>query len=185
MTRDEKYLRLAQAVASIFSKDPSTQVGAVAVGERPNLVAHGYNGLPPGIADDERLLDRQWKYAHVLHAEENALANATFPVRTLYVTKPPCIGCALRILAARTVTRVVTLKNNDVRWIDSQQQAAALLTAAGVTITTTPWTPDDLLKPAGSFAAPASPATPSATTCANGCEPCALCAPPSAAGSLT
>lgn len=132
MTRDEKFLHLAASVASIFSKDPRTKVGAVAVGAQINQVAFGYNGLPPGIEDDERLLDREWKLAHVLHAEENALANATFQVHTLYVTKPPCVQCALRILAARSVIRVVSWEDPDSSWRQSQLQAGLLLAEGGV-----------------------------------------------------
>lgn len=74
-------------MARIWSKDPSSQVAAIAVGDTPNQVAWGYNGFPPGIADThERLTDRDTKYRLTRHAEPNALSNAWFPVRTLYVT---------------------------------------------------------------------------------------------------
>lgn len=134
---DIKFLRLAAAVGHIFSKDPSTKVGAVAVGTEKNQVAIGYNGLPPGLADtDARLHDRDMKLALTLHAEENALANAPFAVRTLYVTHHPCGGCALRILAARTVRRVVyvTCAEFEARWGDSLAEARSRLTEAGVQV---------------------------------------------------
>lgn len=134
---DRKFLKLAQAVADIFSKDPSTRVGAVAVGAAKNQVAVGYNGLPPGLTDtDARLHDRYWKLALTLHAEENALANATFAVHTLYVTHHPCSGCALRILAARSVRRIVYTINPEMeaRWAPSFAAARDLLQEAGVQI---------------------------------------------------
>ena len=102
---DRQFLAMAEAAAYIFSKDPSTRVGAIAVGTSNNQVAWGYNGLPPGIADTpERLENREVKYALTLHAEENALANAPFAVRTLYVTHPH-LGQAH--CAARCVRRIV------------------------------------------------------------------------------
>ena len=134
---DLKFLELAGAVADIFSKDPSTKVGAIAVGSAKNQVAIGYNGLPPGLADTyERLTDRELKLALTLHAEENALANATFAVRTLYVTHHPCSGCALRILAKRTVRRVVYAVNANLesRWSASVAEARMLFAEAGVQI---------------------------------------------------
>ena len=135
VNRDLKFLHLASSVAAIFSKDPNTKVGAVAVGERINQVAIGYNGYPPGVEDDDSLYDRARKLALILHAEENALGNATFPVATLYTTKPPCQGCALRILAARTVRRVVSWADDPrTTWAENQKAAAALLTAAGIEV---------------------------------------------------
>ena len=134
---DRQFLAMAEAVGHIFSKDPSTRVGAIAVGSSNNQVAWGYNGLPPGLADTpERLENRDLKYALTLHAEENALANAPFAVRTLYVTHPPCSGCALRILAKRTVQRVVYAESTDggfhKRWADSLREARKLLAEGGV-----------------------------------------------------
>lgn len=134
---DKKFLRTAAAVADIFSKDPSTKVGAIAVGGTKSQVAWGYNGLPPGLTDsDERLNDRETKLALTLHAEENALANAHFAVRTLYITHHPCSACVLRILARRTVHRIVYTVRPDFegRWSDSLAAARALLHEAGVRI---------------------------------------------------
>ena len=79
---DIKFLRTATEIARIWSKDPSTKVAAVAVGEPRNQIAWGYNGFPPGIADTPaRLAHRETKLSLTLHAEPNALANAEFPAR--------------------------------------------------------------------------------------------------------
>jgi len=67
-------MRIAREVAT-WSKDPSTQVGAIIVKER-RIIATGYNGFPKGIADDQRLYVREQKYPLVIHAEMNALLNA-------------------------------------------------------------------------------------------------------------
>lgn len=133
--KHEKFLRTAEAIAAIWSKDPSSKVGAVAVGQQPNQVAWGFNGFPPGIADTpERLNDREQKYKLVRHAEPNAISNAMFPVETLYVTRHPCDRCALEILAARTIREVYYVIHDDfeTRWADSCAQSRAYLEEGGV-----------------------------------------------------
>ena len=134
-SKDIRFMQTAVALAGIWSKDPSTKVAAVAVGASPNLVAFGYNGFPPGLLDTpERLADRERKLALTLHAEENAIANAAFPVHTLYVTRHPCADCALRILAARTIKRVVYLEDIrfELRWVASTNEARQRLAEGGV-----------------------------------------------------
>lgn len=133
--REKRFLKTALALAPIWSKDPSTKVCAVAVGGTPKQVAFGYNGFPPGVEDTpERLNDRETKLRLTLHAEENALLNATFPVRFLFVTRHPCMGCALRILASRTVSVVWYVRDDEfeARWADSLAEAASLLRDGGV-----------------------------------------------------
>ena len=73
---DYRFMDLAKLVAS-WSKDPSTQVGAVIV-DRDNIVqGMGYNGFPRGVKDtEERYANREWKYPLVVHAEANAILNA-------------------------------------------------------------------------------------------------------------
>lgn len=97
---DQRLLELARHVAN-WSKDPSTKVGAVVAGMDKTHIAFGYNGFPPRIADDGRLHERDKKYKLVIHAEENALANARFDVRgsTLYATHFPCTSCSKTIIA--------------------------------------------------------------------------------------
>ena len=48
---DIRFLEMAKLVAS-WSKDPSTQVGSVAVRNR-TVIAQGYNGFPRGVDDHE------------------------------------------------------------------------------------------------------------------------------------
>jgi dCMP deaminase len=90
---DGRFLRLAKEVA-LWSKDPSTQTGAVLVDERRRLVSVGFNGFPHKIKDDERLQDRRLKYEIILHAEINALIVAARPLvhHTLYLY--PYLSCS-------------------------------------------------------------------------------------------
>ena len=53
-TWDARYLNLAKDVSE-WSKDPSTKVGAVIVGDKHQIVSQGYNGFPRGFKDS---LDR-------------------------------------------------------------------------------------------------------------------------------
>jgi deoxycytidylate deaminase len=65
---------------SAWSKDPSTQVGAVTVGSKKEVLSQGFNGFPRNINDtDERYNNRATKYKFVVHAE----MNATFESLTL------------------------------------------------------------------------------------------------------
>ena len=75
---DKRFLRVAQEI-STWSKDPSKQIGAVAVNSDRRILATGYNGFPKGIEDSpERYIDRTIKYDLVVHAEMNCIYNATF-----------------------------------------------------------------------------------------------------------
>jgi dCMP deaminase len=98
---DRRYLELAKLV-STWSKDPSTQVGAVIVNFDLQREFVGYNGFPRGVNDSpERYADRELKYKLVVHAESNAIRKAGDYARgsTLYVypsfSMPPiCNECA-------------------------------------------------------------------------------------------
>ena len=75
---NERYMAMAKEVAQ-WSKDPNTKVGAVAVGEKGQILSQGYNGFPRGIIDTPRRLnDRETKLSLVVHAEMNAIFNATY-----------------------------------------------------------------------------------------------------------
>lgn len=117
---DIRFLKLAIEVAS-WSKDPSTKVGSVIVNERRQILSLGYNGFPRGVIDDGRLEDRLTKYAMVVHAEANAIVNSTGSLQgsTAY-TWPlmPCSTCAGLLIQAG-VKRIVSIVNDNPRWIDS------------------------------------------------------------------
>jgi dCMP deaminase len=115
---DERFIELAKLVGS-WSKDPSTQVGAVIVDGDKRIVSIGFNGFPKGVKDSQkRLVDREQKYDIIIHAEANALMFAGKSVEgcTLY-TWPfqPCSRCAGLIIQSG-IKRVVSIKNNDSRW---------------------------------------------------------------------
>ena len=102
---DKRFIELAKHIAN-WSKDPSTKVGCVVVGEDREIRSTGFNGFPRGIKDDEeRLLDREQKYPLICHAEENAIMHAarigvSLKGSTAYVTWPPCTRCARSLIQA-------------------------------------------------------------------------------------
>jgi dCMP deaminase len=133
---DRRFLDLAHHVAQ-WSKDPSTQVGAVIVRPDKTIASLGYNGIPRGVEDRaERLNDRPTKYSMTLHAEANAILSAHEPVRgyTLYVSPlHPCSNCAALIIQAG-ISRVVTKRGDVDRWSESFATARTMFGEAGVEI---------------------------------------------------
>lgn len=106
---DSRFIGLAQFV-STWSKDPSTQVGAVIVDYDNRVVSLGYNGFPKHVLDSkERLNNREEKYRFVVHAEENAILNSSDDVFgcSIYVTHFPCSHC-MAVLAQAGIKRVVS-----------------------------------------------------------------------------
>jgi dCMP deaminase len=100
---DQYFMTMAYLV-SMKSKDPSTRVGSVIVGEDNEIRATGYNGLPRGIADKKsRYEDREYKLLAINHAEENAILHCALngvSTRgcTLYSQWMPCSRCAKSII---------------------------------------------------------------------------------------
>lgn len=134
---DLRFLEQAKLIAS-YSKDPSTQTGAVFVDPQNVIIASGYNGFPRGIADtDERLNDRETKYSLIVHCEMNALITAGRSVRgsTLY-TWPfmSCDRCCVHMIQAG-VRRVVAPRaapDKEERWGEAFKKTRALFAEAGI-----------------------------------------------------
>jgi len=132
---DIRFLRLAYREVAQWSKDPDEKVGCVVVSPDRRQVTFGYNGFPIGVADSrERLDDKETKNQLSVHAELNAILNARRDLTgwTLYVTKAPCVDCAIAIIQAG-ITRVVCSGiDPSSRWASNQQEARKILMEAGV-----------------------------------------------------
>ena len=142
---DRKYLALAKHVATEWSKDPSTKVGAVLVNYDYRQEFIGYNGFPVGVEDtDERYNNRELKYQMVVHAEVNAILKAGHLARgaTLYVypafSLPPiCNECA-KLAIQSGIKEVVGFEPNlndprVQRWLNSMSISKTMFEEAGVT----------------------------------------------------
>jgi len=99
-----RYYDLAGEVAT-WSKDPSKKVGAIIVGNHGQVLSQGYNGFPRGMDDDPKYYDdREKKYERIVHAEVNAIYNATrngvsLDGSTMFVYGlPTCHECAKAII---------------------------------------------------------------------------------------
>lgn len=132
---DDRFWNVALEVAS-WSKDPDGKVGAVLVSPDGRQVSWGYNGLPKGIADDDRLLDPDIRRLLTVHAEQNARYNC--PVRPegwhLFATKFPCATCAAMVIQSGVV-RVVAPDVYKGWWHKSQVAGQAILVERGIDIT--------------------------------------------------
>jgi dCMP deaminase len=135
---DRRFLDLASHISG-WSKDPSTKVGCVVVGEDREIRSTGFNGFPRGIDDSmERLEDRELKYPLICHAEENAIMHAarigiSLKDCTAYVTWPPCTRCARSLIQAGVV-EVVYPGDIEIpeRWIEDFERSSSMMKEAGV-----------------------------------------------------
>jgi len=139
---DRRFLELAKQV-STWSKDPSTQVGAILVNDLRQIVGMGYNGFARGCSDDPELYaNRELKYARVVHAEVNAIIQAGHAARgtTIYVypsfmLPPVCQDCCKAVIQAGVKGIVGYLPNETdprvIRWKDSISIARDMWTEVG------------------------------------------------------
>lgn len=137
-----RYLDLAKTISQ-WSKDPSSKIGAVAIGQKGQVLAQGYNGFPRGIIDlSERYQNRETKYKFVVHAEMNCIYNATYngislDGADLYVWGLPiCSECAKGIIQVG-IRRVFWGVDKEIpdTWVKSLEATTELLSEAGVKLT--------------------------------------------------
>lgn len=110
---DEYFMKMAEYIKT-KSKDRSTQVGAVIVGEGHSVLSVGYNGFPRGVNDDiNDRHKRPIKYMFTEHAERNSIFSAArngvkLVGSTIYITGGgnACADCARAIIQAGIVEAV-------------------------------------------------------------------------------
>ncbi len=133
---DEYFMGVAM-VSAMRSKDPSSQVGACIVNEKNHIVATGYNGFPIGCSDDELPWKREGekldtKYVYVVHAEANAITNATVRLDNckIYLAMHPCNECTKLIIQSR-IKEVIYISDKYAH-LDEYKAAKKMLEMAGV-----------------------------------------------------
>ncbi|MCU7881035.1 MAG: dCMP deaminase family protein [Candidatus Thiodiazotropha sp. (ex Lucinoma aequizonata)] len=134
---DTRFLGLAAYISS-WSKDPSSQVGAV-ITDGNRIVSLGYNGFAVGVEDkQERLGDRDCKLNLTIHAEENAMIFAKRDLSdcTVYVTHPPCPRCASKLIQEEVGRIVYIAPSEDFlsRWSGDLKLSSEMYREAGVEI---------------------------------------------------
>tara|TARA_B110000881_G_C18594259_1_gene530153 strand:+ start:692 stop:1159 length:468 start_codon:yes stop_codon:yes gene_type:complete len=137
---DHRFIKLAKHISE-WSKDPSTKVGCVVVGEDREIRSTGFNGFPRGIEDNmERLADRNQKYPMICHAEENAIMHAarigvSLKGTMAYVTWPPCSRCTRSLIQAgiREVVYPAEITIPE-RWKIDFEIASSMMNEAGIIV---------------------------------------------------
>ena len=133
---EERFIQMAELVAS-WSKDPSTQVGAV-ITEHNRIVSLGFNGYPHGISDSASTDSRELKLLKTLHAEENAILYAKRDLSgcEIWVTHFPCPNCAAKIIQTGINTVHCPEQSEDFlsRWGDKVALSETMFNQAGVAV---------------------------------------------------
>ena len=137
---DRRYMRLSCIVAS-WSKDPSTQCGAVLVRPDKTLASVGYNGFSRHISDDRELYeDRNSKYPRTIHSEWNAIRSArdhTLEGYSVYAwPMSPCNQCSAALIQKK-IKRIVYMKPTQEklsRWGKKFEFAMNMLRQRNITV---------------------------------------------------
>lgn len=141
---DKRFIKIAHEIAA-WSKDDSSQVGAIILDDERSPRSFGYNGMPRGIDDDVPSRHvRPRKYLYMEHAESNTInhcAKVGIPVNgcTIYVTHFPCAGCSRKIINSG-IKRVVvdgeslTTEFKD-RWEEEIEVAVEMFDEVGIDLT--------------------------------------------------
>lgn len=132
----DEYFMGVSLLAAKRSKDPNTQVGACIVDENNIIISTGYNGFPYGCSDDDFSWERtgdDTKYRYVVHAELNAILNASgksLKGARIYVDLFPCNECAKAIIQSG-ISEIVYLYD---KYADSDATIASkrMLQSAGI-----------------------------------------------------
>ncbi|CAH0526415.1 dCMP deaminase family protein [Vibrio hippocampi] len=132
----KRFIQMAELVGS-WSKDPSTQVGAV-ITKNNRIVSVGFNGYPHGISDSAEIDERETKYLKTLHAEENAIlfAKRDLDGCDIWVTHFPCPNCAAKIIQTGISVVHCPAQSEDFlsRWGDKISLSQDMFEQAGVHI---------------------------------------------------
>jgi dCMP deaminase len=136
-----RYIGLAKEISS-WSKDPSTKVGAIVVGGMGQILSQGYNGFPRNVKDDlASYEDKDKKQALVVHAEMNAIYNAShngIALRgaTMFIYGlPVCHECAKGIIQVGIKSVISEYTKISRKWEDSNKITESLFAEAGVNYT--------------------------------------------------
>lgn len=136
-----RFMSLAEHISG-WSKDRSTQVGAVLVNEDRHVIATGYNGIPRNCSDGDDLsrrnTERPYKYFFYEHAERNAIYQAakigySTAGSSLFVTPLyPCADCCRGIIQSGIDAVYYRADSQVERWAESNQVAEQLFQEANV-----------------------------------------------------
>jgi len=135
----DRYFMGVAMLSSKRSKDPHTQVGACIVNTKKRIIGIGYNGFPYGCDDDEYPWENndsflESKYPYVVHAEANAILNATVSLdgSSIYVSLFPCHEC-VKLIIQSGIKEIVYLSDK-YAGTESDKAAKRMLVSANVNL---------------------------------------------------
>lgn len=137
-------LRKAYEVAWNYSDDPVTKTGAVIMSPSlDEVLAYGANHIPKGLKyTQEDLENREWKYKHIIHAEQASIFAAAGDGKqvkraVMYTPWTPCHKCALAIIDSG-ISKIVLHKDIVIqtpeRWLEDVGYGLELFKNAGVEV---------------------------------------------------
>lgn len=147
---DKFFMSMAYLVGK-KSKDPSTKIGSVIVGNNNEIISIGYNGLPRNIKDLPNRYKRPLKYNLAIHSEENSIINCTHTGTSckgcrIYVPLLPCLErCTPRIIQSGITEIIIDKRMTDIelnsksikgrkQWLKDEKLIFQLLKEANVTL---------------------------------------------------
>lgn len=134
-----RFSDLAKEVAK-WSKDPSSQVGAVIVRPDRTVASVGFNGFPRGVEDSQdAIANRDTKLLRTIHAELNAILSAKESLvgYSLFVWPfQPCSACAAAIIQAGIIDVYCPFNDHlaNERWSESFKSALQMFDEAEVRV---------------------------------------------------
>jgi dCMP deaminase len=144
MNWDEYFFKLIDMIKQ-KSKDTSTKVGCIIVGNRNEIISTGFNGLPMGVCESIDRCERPKKYLYTEHSERNAIYLAanrgvSLSGTTIYVSAFPCADCMRAIMQSGIKTIVIEDKNFsfdensefNTRWKDSFIAAREMMNESNI-----------------------------------------------------
>jgi len=125
------------------SKDRSTKLGAVIVGDDNVVLSLGYNSFVRGLNDeDEEYHDRPMKYYVTEHAERNAIYNAAkegirLKGSTLYLPffPTPCADCTRAIIQSgvkKIIGTNIKFTGKGEHWEENLKVSEMMLDSVGI-----------------------------------------------------
>lgn len=141
--RWDDYFMTMVYLVSMRSKDRSTHIGAVVVGEDNEIRSTGYNSFVRGLNDEVKSRqERPEKYFWFEHAERNAIYNATLIGVSLkgcrmYTNGIPCMDCARGVVQSGIKKVIVDKKwnnGNSNKWADSAERSLEMFKETGIKV---------------------------------------------------
>lgn len=134
---DKRFLELAKHIA-LWSRDPSTQTGAVIIDQRRRVISVGFNGFPQGVEDkSEDYENREVKYSKIAHCEANAIVFARQDLEYCILYTYPfqsCSSCS-KLVIQSGITRCVAPEIPEhlrERWANDMNIAKDMFEEAGI-----------------------------------------------------